>query len=165
MLEAQPVSVVTWIARDELKANNYNPNLVAPPELKLLRISILTDGWTQPLVIRDDNEIVDGFHRWLVAKDKEIAALTEGLIPVVVIHPETAEDQMMSTIRHNRARGNHLVMKMADLVQFMIKRGRKPKEIAEKLQMEPEEVDRLSDESGMTERGSREDFGRGWVPQ
>ena len=67
----QPIDKVQWIHRDKLKPNNYNPNMVAPPELRLLKISILEDGWTQPIVVNSDMTIVDGFHRWTLSKDKD----------------------------------------------------------------------------------------------
>ena len=77
--EAQPISEVKWVNRDELHANAYNPNKVFPVELELLVQSILTCGWTQPIVIRSNNEIVDGFHRWLVSNDARILEMTGGL--------------------------------------------------------------------------------------
>ena len=81
----QPINAVEWIETDKLKANDYNPNHIPPPELKLLKTSIMCDGWTQPIVIRENNEIVDGFHRWTLAStDKDISNLTEGKVPVVI---------------------------------------------------------------------------------
>ena len=73
MFNNQPINKVEWIKSEELKANDYNPNHIPPPELKLLKTSIIADGWTQPIVVREDNEIVDGFHRWVLScKDKDI---------------------------------------------------------------------------------------------
>jgi ParB-like chromosome segregation protein Spo0J len=83
-VEDQPVSSVRWIPRDQLQANDYNPNHVAPPELELLAISIREDGWSQPIVVTPDLEIVDGFHRWTVSARPEIADMTGRLVPVVV---------------------------------------------------------------------------------
>lgn len=160
----QPVSTVQWIHRDELRANDYNPNHVAPPEKRLLKISILEDGWTQPIVVRSSMEIVDGFHRWLVSKDKDVYALTDGLVPVVFLDDsKTAEDQMMSTIRHNRARGIHAVVSMAEIVAALSESGLPDDEIATRLQMDEEEVSRLLDRGNMLLRGSRDDFNQGWV--
>ena len=114
--ESQPISAVHWIDRRELKPNNYNPNRVAKPELNLLKISILEDGWTQPIVANTDNEIVDGFHRWTVSADQEISDMTNGKIPVVFTKPNDDSHQKMSTIRHNRARGTHAVLDMAEIM-------------------------------------------------
>ena len=162
-VEDQPVSSVRWIPRDQLQANDYNPNHVAPPELELLAISIREDGWSQPIVVTPDLEIVDGFHRWTVAARPEIAGMTGGLIPVVVLDRERSH-RMMSTVRHNRARGSHHVLKMADIVGKLQAAGLTEAEIQKRLQMDEEEVIRLLDRSGMTVRGAGDGFGREWVP-
>lgn len=163
-IENQPLMSVEWVDRGKLHANRYNPNHVSPREMKLLKISILEDGWTQPIVARTDGEIVDGFHRWTTSADKEVYAMTGGKVPVVYLNVP-AEHQMMSTIRHNRARGNHAVLKMADIVRHLVdEEGLTFEEVGTRLQMEEEEVDRLYDQSGMTERGSKETFNVGWVP-
>src|SRR5689334_9004886 len=109
-LEVQPLSRVEWLPREALHSNDYNPNRVPPTELDLLKTSILEDGWTQPIVARLSGEIVDGFHRWTVSADPQIAAMTGGLVPVVRLPDDTPlEQQMAATIRHNRARGAHAV--------------------------------------------------------
>lgn len=164
-LDTQPVNSVRWVHRDELKANSYNPNHVAPPEKRLLKISILEDGWTMPIVVRSDMEIVDGFHRWSVSADKEIYELTNGLVPIVELRPsKSLEDQKMSTIRHNRARGTHHVVKMSEIVESLYSNGLTTDEISARLQMDEEEVSRLLDRGDMLKRGSRPDFNLGWVP-
>jgi ParB-like chromosome segregation protein Spo0J len=164
-IEAQPVSRVQWVARGKLKANHYNPNSVAPPELELLKRSIIEDGWTCPIVVLADMTIVDGFHRWTVSADPKIRAMTGGKVPVVVVEADPMH-RMMSTIRHNRARGTHAVLRMADIVRSMVQGGLKPSEICERLGMEDEELERLLDRSGMTVRGTAgiEGFGRALVP-
>jgi ParB-like chromosome segregation protein Spo0J len=163
--EKQPVSRVQWVPRGKLKANNYNPNRVAPPELDLLKLSIREDGWTQPIVVLPDHTIIDGFHRWTVSADPAIRAMTGGLVPVVVVDADPVH-RMMSTIRHNRARGTHAVLRMADIVRNMAEAGLPPAEICQRLGMEEEELERLLDRSGMTVRGSAgvNGFGRAWVP-
>lgn len=164
-IENQPLSKIEWVKRDQLRANDYNPNYVMPPEKQLLKISILEDGWTQPIVAREDGEIVDGFHRWMLSEDEEIAALTDGLVPVVRINPPE-DQQMMATIRHNRARGSHIVLRMADIVSRLIDDQKLSKEeVASRLMMEEEEVDRLYTRGVMIDRGSKEEFNNGWIPK
>ena len=110
---SHPINKVAWIESGVLSANSYNPNQVFPPEMDLLKQSLLEDGWTQPLVIREDMEIVDGFYRWLLVKqDPEVSDLTGGLVPVVFLQNISKRHQIMSTIRHNRARGAHGLLKM-----------------------------------------------------
>ncbi len=165
-IDAQPVNTVEWVPREQLRQNLYNPNHVAPIELELLKISILEDGWTQPIVARMDGEVVDGFHRWLVSADPAIFAMTEGKVPVVRLRDIEREHQIMSTIRHNRARGTHAVLKMADIVRYLVdNQGLSYEDVMARLQMEHEEVDRLYDRGGMTKRGSKEAFNNGWVPE
>lgn len=164
---SQPIDAVTWQHVDELKANNYNPNRVAPPELELLKISIIEDGWTQPIVVASDGEIIDGYHRYLAAKtDIRVFRLTKGYVPTVVIAPKDLSSQQMSTIRHNRARGTHVVLAMSKIVQSMIETEHLPlKEICERLQMEPEEVARLAARVGIPKSSIiDEKWSREWVP-
>ena len=161
-LKKQPVSKVVWIHRDELRPNDYNPNKVAPPELELLVISILEDGWTQPIVTLPDMTIVDGFHRYTVSADPRLIARFKGMVPVVMVDVDPVH-RKMSTIRHNRARGTHGVIPMADIVRSMVNDGVSHSEIARRLQMEDEEVERLLDRAGMP-TNSGTGFGKSWKP-
>ena len=164
--ESQPVSTVRWVKRDSLHQNVYNPNHVAPNELYLLKVSILEDGWTQPIVIREDGEVVDGFHRWTVSGDPEIYAMTDGWVPVVLLKNIPGEHQVMSTIRHNRARGSHAVLAMADIVRNLIERdGLSMEEVMARLSMEREEVERLYDRGDILKRQANSTFRAGWVPE
>ena len=151
----QPLNNLEWVDPKTLMANDYNPNHVAPPEMALLKISILENGWTQPIVISQDKTIVDGFHRWTLGlKDKEIQKLTNGLIPVVTL----------TKLRHNRARGNHYVVKMADIIHELKALNLSDEEISERLGMELEEVERLFDRGRSTKRNALKEFNKGWVP-
>lgn len=165
-MKRQPLHNVEWVDRSELHANDYNPNKVFPPEMRLLKISIMECGWTQPIVARADGEIVDGFHRWTVSADKEIADMTGGLVPVVYLADDMDPlTQRMSTIRHNRARGSHHVVKMADIVHQLLEDGCSEAEVAERLQMEPDEVERLRDRGSKIVRGAADELGAGWAPK
>jgi ParB-like chromosome segregation protein Spo0J len=161
-----PIDTVAWISRDELRPNHYNPNKVAPPELELLVVSILEDGWTQPIVALEDGTIVDGFHRYLVSADPRLLERYQGWVPVVRVNIDPVH-RMMSTIRHNRARGTHGVLPMANIVRTIAEDGVTTEEIMARLQMEPEEVDRLMDRAGMTVRATKEHaaFSPAWVPR
>jgi len=162
----QPISVVEWVDPKTLHANEYNPNHVAPPEMKLLKISILESGWTQPIVAHPSGEIVDGFHRWtLGCKDGDIRAMTGGLVPVVRLNETPPEAARMATIRHNRARGSHYVLKMADIVEELHNKfGVHADEISTRLGMDDEEVERLLDRGNSLRRNSLPEFNNGWVP-
>jgi len=123
-----PVYNVIAVPIEKVVANNYNPNVVAPPEMKLLERSIWEDGYTMPCVCyyladEDKYEIVDGFHRYLVMKTSErIRKRENGLLPVSVINKDISE-RMASTIRHNRARGTHTVELMSHIVSELTKSG------------------------------------------
>ena len=163
--ESQPVSSVRWVNRFELNPNGYNPNKVAPREMELLVASILTCGWTQPIVIRENNEIVDGYHRWLASSDPRIAAHTGEMVPVVMLPKVSVPEQISATITHNRARGTHYIMAMADIIRTL----KDDHEVSDKwlqvqLGMEEEEIVRLYDSSGSPESKGSESFGSGWVP-
>lgn len=167
-MKAQPIASVQWFHREALSANDWNPNRQAPPEHRLLALSIVENGWTQPIVARahdggDRLEIVDGFHRWKVSEKPEVYGLTDGMVPVVVL-PET-DDALarLATVRHNRARGTHGVLPMSDIVADLLERGLTADEIGRRLGMDEEEVDRLADRGRMTKRGAGEGFQQGWT--
>jgi len=147
-----PLSSLRWVDRDQLHANDYNPNKVSEDNLKLLVQSILTNGWTLPIVVRPDFTIIDGFHRWTVAGREPLKSLLKGKVPVVIVdhHGDESAD-VYGTITHNRARGTHLLDPMKAIVKKLLDEGKSVDEIGKQLGMKPEEVFRLS---GFT----REDF-------
>lgn len=160
-----PIAAVVWVDPATLHSNSYNPNRVFKTELELLKLSIMADGWTQPIVARADGEIIDGFHRWtLGTADADIRALAGGLVPVVHLSAQDAVRQMMSTVRHNRARGQHGILKMGDIVRAAKEAGLSEKEICRGMGMEVEELDRLADTRSSPEHAGKDSFGRGWVP-
>ena len=147
-----PLASLQWVERDRLRANDYNPNKVSEDNLKLLTQSILTNGWTLPIVVRPDYTIIDGFHRWTVAGREPLLTRLGGKVPVVVVdhHGDDSAD-VYGTITHNRARGTHLLEPMKAIVKRLIDEGKSIQEIGKQLGMKPEEVFRLSD-------FTREDF-------
>ncbi len=169
-IDSQPVSKVIWVHRDLLCANGYNPNSIAPLELKLLKVSIQEDGWTMPIVVSPKEtgrfEIIDGYHRWIISSDPLIHKMTDGLVPIVEIKVDPIH-QKMSTIRHNRARGAHEILKMAEIVRTILSTGVSEKELMKRLGMESEEVKRLNNRAGMPDQISSKNtsFNNAWVPR
>ena len=140
-----PLKNVQFVNRELLKPNNYNPNKVSEQNLELLVQSILTNGWTMPIVVRPDFTIIDGFHRWTVSGREPLKSKLGGIVPVVIVdHKDEAED-MYGTITHNRARGTHLLEPMKAIIKQLQDKGKSVKEICKELGMKPEEVFRLSD--------------------
>lgn len=167
--QSEPVDFVRWVKNDRVYANDYNPNSVAPPEMELLRLSIEADGYTQPIVSMPDPdgrfEVIDGFHRHRVGKESlDINTRVQGYLPLVCIRQtqEDKSDRMASTIRHNRARGKHRVEAMSDIVIELKKRNWTDEKIAKNLGMEPDEVLRLCQISGLAELFSDEEFSASW---
>ena len=147
-----PLGTLQWVDRKTLHPNGYNPNIVSSSNLELLTQSILTNGWTLPIVVRPDYTIIDGFHRWTVAGREPLLSKLGGKVPVVIVdhHGDTSAD-IYGTITHNRARGTHVLGPMKSIVQGLIDEGKTVEEIGKQLGMTPEEVFRLSD-------FSRDDF-------
>lgn len=166
---AEPVDCVLWVKSADVHANDYNPNSVAPPEMELLRRSIGQDGYTQPIVgMLDDkqtHEVIDGFHRHRVGKEcDDIRARVHGYLPIVQIRNDRADkaDRMAATIRHNRARGEHRVESMADIVVELKRRFWSDEKIAKELGMEPDEVLRLTQVTGLAGLFADREFSEAW---
>ena len=120
MYKQDPISNVKWIEVEKLNANDYNPNVVLNKELKLLELSVLKNGWIQPILINNDNTIIDGFHRsYLSRNSKLLKEKYNGKVPCVVMELSEAE-RMLLTIRINRAKGNHVAFKMHEIVKTLV---------------------------------------------
>ncbi len=169
MSYTSPVYNVRRVPLEKLRANAYNPNSVAPPEMKLLYRSILEDGYTMPIVCyylpeKDVYEIVDGFHRHMVMKQhKDIYEREGGCMPVVVID-KPISDRMASTIRHNRARGSHDIGLMVNIVADLSQAGMSDAWIMKHIGMDAEELLRLKQISGLAALFKDNDFSHAWEP-
>ena len=166
---SEPVDFVKWVKNTQVHANDYNPNSVAPPEMELLRLSIGSDGYTQPIVsMPDDNdmyEVIDGFHRHRVGKEcADIQSRVHGHLPLVQIRASQHDknDRMAATIRHNRARGKHKVEAMSDIVVELKRRFWSDDKIAKELGMEPDEVLRLTQITGLSSLFENAAFSEAW---
>ena len=165
---SEPVDCVIWIPAESVTANDYNPNAVAPPEMRLLEHSISEDGYTQPIVAwaRDDVfEVVDGFHRHRVGRESvAIRKRVLGHLPLAVIQEGRQDrgDRIAATIRHNRARGKHQVAKMSDIVVELKRRNWSDDKIGRELGMDPDEVLRLTQITGLAEMFANQEFSKSW---
>lgn len=165
---SEPVDSVRWVHTDAVDANDYNPNSVAPPEMELLRLSIMADGYTQPIVADLDGGryvVVDGFHRNRVGREcADVRQRVQGYLPVVQIRLDRQDrgDRIASTIRHNRARGKHQVEAMGDIVLELKRRNWSDDKIGRQLGMDPDEVLRLTQVSGLAVAFADRDFSEAW---
>ena len=165
-----PVYNIIAVPLEKIEPNDYNPNVVAPPEMRLLYESIKADGYTMPIVcyydkLKDKYIIVDGFHRYRVMKDyKDIYEREEGKIPVTVIN-KSLDNRMASTIRHNRARGTHEVDLMSNIVKELHDLGRSDAWISKHLGMDKDEILRLKQITGLPALFQDVEFGKSWIPE
>lgn len=164
-LKRQPVDYVEWVKKEHVFPNDYNPNYVSPPEMKLLRTSIEKDGFTMP--IPNDNSIlnhriiVDGFHRYTLGKTaKEIYSTTYGYLPMSNIRKENRgkENRVASTIRHNRARGSHSIDLMQNIVTELVNSGMSDAWIMKNIGMDADELLRLKQLTGLQELFINKEF-------
>ena len=164
----EPVDFVKWVSSEIAQANDYNPNSVAPPEMELLRVSIVADGYTQPIVTNKEGDkqiVIDGFHRNRVGKEcNDVRERIFGYLPVVQVRTEQSElsSRMASTIRHNRARGKHRVEGMSDIVIELKRRNWSDERICRELGMDQDEVLRLCQITGLAELFSDQEFSKSW---
>ena len=140
-----PIKNVHIVDRNILRANDYNPNVVNERNLELLVQSILTNGWTMPIVVRPDYTIIDGFHRWTVSGREPLLSKLGGKVPVVIVKHKDDAGNIYGTITHNRARGTHLLEPMKKIIAELFKQGKTTREISKQLGMSNEEIFRLSD--------------------
>lgn len=158
-----PVYNVIAVPLDKIQANSYNPNSVAPPEMKLLELSIWEDGYTMPIVCYylsdvDKYEIVDGYHRYTVMRtSKRIRERENSMLPVVVID-KPISNRMASTIRHNRARGSHSIELMSNIVSELVESGMSDAWILKNIGMDADELLRLKQISGLAALFKDKDF-------
>ena len=162
-----PVYNVKSIPMEKVKANDYNPNSVAPPEMALLETSIWEDGYTQPIVTVYDAEndiyvVVDGFHRYLTMHNSErIREREKGMLPCVVLDKEMS-DRMASTIRHNRARGSHNIELMSTIVSELVEMGKGDRWICKHIGMSMDELLRMKQITGLASLFQNKDFSDSW---
>lgn len=170
MTYQSPVYAVKPVPIEKIRANAYNPNSVAPPEMKLLELSIWEDGYTMPIVCyhlpdEDAYEIVDGYHRYTVMKtSKRIRDREKGLLPISVID-KPINDRMASTIRHNRARGSHSIELMSNIVADLVEAGMSDAWILKHIGMDADELLRLKQVTGLTALFKDREFSKSWVPE
>lgn len=168
---SHPALNVQLVPADKVQGNDYNPNHVAPPEMKLLKLSIKKDGVTMPVVVCDtpDNKthpytVVDGFHRTTVIKsDKNVRDSLHGYVPVSRLN-KSLEDRITSTVRHNMARGTHQVELSAKLIVMLKKHNWTNTRIGMELGMDADEVLRLKQITGLAEAFKDQEFSKSWEP-
>ena len=163
----QPIDYVMWVPIEKVEPNGYNPNSVATVEMGLLYKSIKKDGYTQPIVTiydkkKDKYVIVDGFHRYYVCKTKkDIFDRNMGMLPIVVIDKNISE-RMAATVRHNRARGEHSIDGMSNLVFKMLDEGMSDADVCNELGMEPEELLKLKHLTGFSKLFANTEYKKAW---
>lgn len=166
MIKQQPIDNITWLKADTLVANDYNPNVVLDQELKLLKFSILQQGWLQPILVTKDNQIIDGFHRyWLASNDKDIMAMTNGRVPCCIMDLSEPE-RMLLTIRINRAKGNHVSFKMHEIITELFNTHKlSVEQISEGIGANKHEVNLLLEEGVFTAKNIKEHkYSKAWIP-
>lgn len=161
----EPVDCVLWVKTNQIIANDYNPNRMAPLEKKLLKHSLKTNGFTQPIVVHEENgsyTVVDGYHRYVTGKT--LPGLKRYL-PITCVTPEQGvkSGRIAATIRHNRARGKNHIEPMCDIVRELSRLGWSDDRVSKELGMDADEVLRLKQISGLTELFTQDSFSTAWT--
>lgn len=158
-LPDNPIDNIQWIDPNELEANTYNPNMVYPQELKLLEFSIQNQGWVQPILVNQNKEIIDGFHRWLIAKKNG------WLVPIAILNLTEPERKLL-TIRINRAKGSHIAFKMSDIIKSLVnEHGMPVKQIAKEIGATKDEIELLLMDNVFKKlRIEEHEYSKAWYP-
>lgn len=165
----EPIDCVLWVPAESVEANDYNPNAMGTAEKKLLLTSLQKDGYTQPVVVSNKSNgyvVVDGYHRHLLGRtDRKLCQRLKGYLPVVRIRENQTDrvNRMAATIRHNRARGRHIVDGMSEIIRDLSRLGWDDEKIAAELGMEADEVLRLKQISGLSEVFSEKGYSEAWT--
>ena len=162
----QPIDNIVWREATELKANDYNPNVVFNSELKLLERSVMLTGWVQPILIDGDDNIIDGFHRWSLSKEsKRLKKKFSGKVPCAIIDVPRHKAMVM-TIRMNRAKGTHVALKMKDIIIELLDEHKCDRqEVADEIGATLAEVDLLYQSSIFKAKGlDKYRYSKAWVP-
>ena len=166
-LQEHPIAQIEWVDVEKLTANDYNPNVVYNAELKLLKFSLLRQGWLQPILVTKKYEIIDGYHRASICKiDKEVNAMTNGRVPVVILDLEEWERKTL-TIRINRAKGSHIALKMSGIIKSLVEEHQMDyKQIAKEIGATKKEIEVLLMENVFkTLDIENKEFSKAWYPQ
>ena len=167
-LRHHPVDLVLWVRADSVRGNDYNPNRVAPPEMRLLAHSVRANGYTMPIVTHEDEAgrvVVDGFHRTHVGTHvADVAESVRGRLPVTRIRADRSGEtgRIAATIEHNRARGEHRIEAMSEVVRMLYQAGWRDERIQEELGMDADEVLRLKQIQGLAEMFADREFSEAW---
>ncbi len=162
-----PIDNIKWLDIAKLNPNDYNPNVVFTPELKLLEFSILKQGWIQPILINQDNIIIDGFHRYsLVKHSKKVSQISKDKVPCAIL-TLTESERMLLTIRINRAKGSHIAIKMHDIIKTLVEdHGMAQKEIAKQIGATTKEIDLLLMENIFKKFDTKNHkYSKAWYPK
>ncbi len=165
----EPADLVLWANSDEIQANDYNPNHVAPPEMRLLQKSLEEDGYTQPIVVYPKNgkyTVVDGFHRLQIGKKTNaVKKRVHSFLPITEIRPDHHDriSRIASTLRHNRARGAHEIALMVKIVAELVEAGMSDAWIRKNIGMEADELLRLKQVSGLATMFKNQEFSMAWA--
>lgn len=162
----EPIESIQWIDVDKLNGNDYNPNMVFGPELRLLERNILSLGWVQPIMVNRDMIIIDGFHRWSLSKNSEaIKERWHGKVPCVVLDVDRPT-AMILTIRMNRAKGAHSALRMSGIIRELIDvHGIDKNVICKEIGATPSEVDLLSNDTVFTKKDIEHyEYRKAWYP-
>jgi len=170
-LREHPVDFVEWVPAETIRGNDYNPNTVAPPEMRLLAHSVLSNGYTMPIVAHDGDDgrvIVDGFHRSRVGQEiAAVRASVKGYLPITQIRADRADRaaRIAATVEHNRARGEHRIEAMSEVVRMLYQAGWRDDKIQQELGMDADEVTRLKQITGLAELFAGREFSEAWEPR
>lgn len=165
-----PVDYVAWVRNEDVRGNDYNPNVVAPPEMRLLAHSVRANGYTMPIVTHQGEDgivVVDGFHRSRVGREvDDVRQSVMGRLPITRIRAEREDEgaRIAATVEHNRARGEHQVEAMSDLVRMLYKAGWRDKKIREELGMDQDELTRMKQITGLAALFADREFSAAWEP-
>lgn len=158
-----PCLAIKLVNRDDIMANNYNPNSVPSDKMELLKQSIIDNGFCFPIVtIWSEEEqkyvIIDGFHRFTMCSPEW---LDIEQVPIVVLDHDISQ-RMAATVQFNKARGVHEIDGDADIVKSLSQQGLSDEEICKHLGLDAETVLRYKQLTGILDLFKNTSYSPAW---
>jgi len=152
---------------NSLIPSDYNPRVMSESQTQKLAHNLEQFGLVDPIIINQDNTIIDGYHRvTLIKTTPQLSKLTNHKVPCIKLNL-TPTQQKLLTIRINRAKGTHTAYKMHEVIQQLHQEGLTTETIAHEIGANKEEIQLLLHDNIFEKEQFNETskYSQAWTPK